>query len=121
MGIKLIIFKNKDYYAQSGTTMSSIVHDSGSVGTWTNLNEKHHKWGRFDYGFMTLCLDAGLTVSIRKPTDKEIEIYDAKLITLQNDVNKKCRNCNKVGDIPIFEIANQDGFGVLVKKLMLDN
>ena len=119
MGIKLIIFKNKDYYRLSKTTLSSIVHDSGSVGNWMNPNEKHHKWERFDYGFMSLCIEAGLTVSIRKPTDKEIEIYDSKLITIQNEHVEPVVD-NTFGNFPILEVTDRSGVGCLVKKLVLD-
>lgn len=119
MGIKLIIFKNKDYYRLSKTALSSIVHDSGSVGNWMHPKEKHNKWERFDYGFMSLCIEAGLTVSIRKPTDKEIEIYDSKLIAIQNEHGEPVVD-NTFGKLPILEIADNYGVGGLIKKLVLD-
>lgn len=115
MSVKLIVFREKDYYRLSKTILSPVVHDEGSVGDWEDPSIQHLKWDRFDWGFFSLCVEAGLTVAIRRATPEELEIYDKRLKELRHDLMED-PSVDISGAFPVYRIANQDDFGILVKK-----
>ena len=119
--IKLIIFRDKDYYRLSKTILSPIVHDEGSVGHWEDPLEVNKKFKRFDWGKVDLCIEAGIEVSFRRATDEEIALYTEKLKRVRHglmedpnvDLTASCV-------FPVYKELNQDGFGLFIKKLLQD-
>lgn len=115
--MKLIVFRDKDYYHLSKTALSPIVHDEGSEGNHDNLDYTHEKWDRCDWGFVSLAIEAGLEVSFRKATNEEIEQYTKRLREM-NHTFMEDPACDASGLFPVYKLANQEGFGALTKKIL---
>lgn len=115
--MKLIVFRDKDYYSLSKTMLSPIVHDSNSIGSHDDKEEKNKKWDRCDWGFVCLAIENGLEVSFRRATDDEIRIYTKRLENIRGSLMEDS-SCNVKGSFPVYKVANQDGFGLLVKKIL---
>ena len=115
--MKLIVFRDKDYYSLSKTILSPIVHDSNSIGSHRNKNERNKKWDRCDWGFVSLAIEEGLEVSFRRATDEEIATYTKRLENIRGSLMED-PSCNAKGSFPVYKVANQDGFGILLKKIL---
>lgn len=115
--MRLIVFRDKDYYRLSKTMLSPIVHDDNSIGSFQDHKEKNKKWERCDWGFVSLAIEEGLEVSFRRATEEEIEFYTKKLKSINHSLMED-PSCNTKESFPIYKIANQDGFGILCKKIL---
>ena len=94
--------------------LSPIVHDNNSFGSHEDEKESYSYFQRTHWGFVTLAIESGISVSFRKPTDFEIEAYEKRLENIRgmifNDSEILAYN-----DFPIFTI-NEDGPGLTLKE-----